>query len=64
MMGPMTFIVLLVLLIAVIVGVAVIVRGTRQNREDLELGTKTPCPHCQKLNPTHAKFCGQCGEKY
>ena len=65
MLAPMTFIVTLVLIVAVVVGLLVLIRafGTsgRQGK-DIELGTETACPHCSQPNPTHAKFCGQCGK--
>ena len=63
MMGPMTFIVLVVLLVFFFLGISVLLRRPGTDREDLQLGTQSPCPHCRKLNPTHAKFCGQCGKK-
>jgi hypothetical protein len=61
----MTFIMTLVLVIALVIGIAVLaraLRGSGRRREDLSLGTQTACPHCQLLNPTHAKFCGHCGK--
>lgn len=60
-MGPMTIIVILILIAAVLVGVTVLRRAGR-DREGLRLGTETPCPHCRHLNPTHARFCAQCGK--
>jgi len=24
--------------------------------------TKRPCPHCQTINPTENRYCGQCGQ--
>jgi hypothetical protein len=26
-------------------------------------GTETRCPHCRHRNPTHARYCAQCGQK-
>ena len=65
MLAPMTFIVTLVLIVAVVVGLLVLIRafGTSGRQgEDIKLGTETACPHCSHPNPTHAKFCGQCGK--
>ena len=65
MLAPMTFIVTLVLILAVVIGLVVLIRAfgaPGRRREDIELGTETPCPGCRHPNPTHAKFCGQCGK--
>ncbi len=64
----MTFIVVLVLILAVFVGLVVLIRAfgssdsRKENRKDLKLGTKTTCRHCNHVYPTHAKFCGHCGK--
>jgi hypothetical protein len=26
-------------------------------------GTETPCPSCRHHNPTHARYCAQCGRR-
>jgi hypothetical protein len=65
MLAPMTFIVTLGLIIAVVIGLVVLFRafGTSgQDRRELRLGTKTRCPECRTPNPTHAKFCSRCGK--
>lgn len=64
MLAPMTFIVTLGLIAAVVVGVIVLARafGSGQVRRDLELGVQSRCPHCQHANPTHAKYCSMCGK--
>lgn len=65
MLAPMTFIVTLSLIVAVAIGVVVLIRafGTScDTRRDLALGTQQRCPQCRQPNPTHAKFCSQCGK--
>lgn len=63
-LAPMTFIVTLGLIVAVVVGLIVIAKafGGGQERRDLKLGVQTRCPNCQQANPTHAKFCSKCGK--
>jgi len=64
MYAPMTFIATLVMILAIVGGVALLIRAlgpSGRGRKDVKLGTQTPCPHCKLLNPTHAKFCGHCG---
>ncbi len=68
-LAPMTFIVVLVLILSVFVGIVLIVKalggsGGRRpsNQDDIVLGTKMPCRHCGHVNPTHAKFCAHCGK--
>jgi len=65
MLAPMTFIVTLSLIVAVVIGVVVLIRafGTSgQVRRDLKLGTQTRCSACRTPNPTHAQYCSRCGK--
>ncbi len=65
MLAPMTFIVTLALILAVVIGVSVLLRAMGRNdqtQQDLKLGTQQRCPQCQEPNPTHAQFCGKCGK--
>jgi predicted amidophosphoribosyltransferase len=58
MFGPMTTIVLGVLVAMLITGVVVIVRASREANRG-----KRVCQHCRNENPAAARFCAHCGQK-
>lgn len=65
MLAPMTFIVTLMLIVAVVFGVLVLIRALGSSGaapDDVAWGTQSTCPHCRRDNPTHARFCAHCGK--
>jgi hypothetical protein len=60
-------VVVLLLIVSVIVGGAVLLKsGLRTGASrgaPTSKGDVRPCPECGELNPTKARFCGQCGAK-
>ena len=38
-------------------------RGQDADRRGGSFGTETACPDCRHRNPTHARYCAQCGQK-
>ena len=60
-MGPMTVIVVVVLVAILLVGVGIIfqalTQGSRRGRERM-------CDQCHSKNPGHARFCSHCGHAF
>ncbi|UCF34989.1 MAG: hypothetical protein JSV78_06720 [Phycisphaerales bacterium] len=58
--GPMTTIVAILVVAAVIVGVGLIRKGLKQARGQRSV---LKCPNCLQKNLPQARFCAHCGQR-
>jgi hypothetical protein len=56
--GPMSLVIVVVCVTALVGGVIALRRGLRAGRER---NLPIPCPRCRHRNAPQARFCGHCG---